>query len=114
MLESWNIGRPCGTGIGDEVPSPVSLHSSTTSPGTAAHAEDDSPLPSIAISIDRGHSFTRYQSEGLVTVNASIVAVRSKTSYRPVWNGSVSLRRSERSPANDATARATTTSADPR
>ena len=43
-------------------------------------AEDDPLLTSTGISIDIGHWFTRYQSEGLPTVNASTVAVRWKTS----------------------------------
>ena len=48
-------------------------------------------------------------------VNASIVAVRWKTSYWfPVWNGSVSLRISDRRPANDPTARTAATRTDPR
>ena len=43
-------------------------------------AEDAPPLTSTGMSIDIGHLFTRYQSEGLPTVNASTVAIRWKTS----------------------------------
>jgi hypothetical protein len=55
-FESWSIGKPCGTGIGDDVVAPeVSSHSTGSPLGTATHFELEPEPPSTAISIDRGH-----------------------------------------------------------
>src|SRR5688500_18866563 len=76
VLESWNIGSPDGSGSTYVSSSPVHTGGSTPT----VHSFDALPDPT-AMFKESGHSFTRNQSEGLVIVNASIVAVRSKISY---------------------------------
>ena len=80
-FDNWNIGRPWGSGS-NWTDGSLLVHTGDgcPAPGAAAvHSPEELPDPT-AICIESGHSFTRYQLDGLVTVNASIVAVRSKTS----------------------------------
>jgi hypothetical protein len=76
-LESWSIGRPWGTGSACAVPP---LDEQVWFPAVSAVQVLDPDVEETANCVESGHSFTRNQLDGLVTVKASTVAVRSKTS----------------------------------